>query len=506
MACSARPKTARRKAALLTGGVLAGAAALTAGCTNALTLGPAGHQVSVSASAGPARGLTAPLNGSNLDYSGVAQPFSAPGVVSALDAFRSGTLRYPGGTIANYWQWQPGRVEQPAQTSADGTREMPGLAHSYGFTLGTLHSIVQRSGTIPVFDLNVLTSTLTDQLAMLKAASAMGIPVRYIELGNEFYLSDSNYTDAFPTAAAYADLVKRWAPALHAAFPTADIAAVGSLPQATPREQSWNSTVLSIAGPYISALTLHDYSAARVAGQVHQGGASPTTADVLAAAHRNWDRAQQVIAAIPARYRIWFTEFNLSKQARGAGAPPRGVTWVHGLYAADMMLLYDQSPRVQLNDYWDLFSAPSVGAYTSGASPRPTAAGSALTALTNASWQATSVRTLSFSGAPSLPGGSPGLAGVTFSGPHGTRTVLLNLTGQTLAVRSGPAVPGGATAQSIGANPAAQVSGPGSIARHTATVGSTLTVPPYSVVAVGFTAPTPAGALGTFVPTVKNEF
>ena len=77
--------------------------------------------------------------------------------------------------------------------------------------------------------------------------------MRYIELGNEFDLSDTNYTRVFPTSADYAGLVAKWAPRIRAAFTDVKIAAVGSLPQVTPREKIWNATVLSIAGPDIDA-------------------------------------------------------------------------------------------------------------------------------------------------------------------------------------------------------------------------------------------------------------
>jgi hypothetical protein len=479
----------------LAGCVVLGSSLMAAGCGGSSLAGSTGSRPSqpsqpsrpsrpgvLSARLGPARRLAAPVNGSNLDYSGVGQPFSARGVITALQAFRPGTLRYPGGTIANYWSWQTGTVDQPAQT-ADHTA---GTTFTYGFTLQTLRSIVRETGTTPVFDLNVLTSSLPDQLAMLERARALGIPVRYIELGNEFYYSSNSYTSVFPTAAAYADLVARWAPRIRASFPGAQIAAVGSLPQATPRERSWNSTVLSVAGRDISALTLHDYTDPQQQGHA---GAVPVS-DVLASTYSDWQQTQKVMAAIPARYQIWFTEFNLSNGARAMGSPPLGVTWAHGLYAADMMLLFDQSARVGLDEYWELLSDLSTGVYTGGPDPSLTAAGSALIALTNASWDASSVTSLSFPGAPALDGSAPGVVGVSFTGPHGTRTVLLNLTDHAVPVAADAVIPRGAVAESISGNPAAEVSGTTGLTRHIGMVGSSLLLPAYAVVTVGFSAPT----------------
>ena len=428
--------------------------------------------------------LTAPVNGSNLDYAGVGQDFAAPGVVIALRDYQGGTIRYPGGALANYWDWQNGSVDQPATTSSTGGLK-PGRHHDYGFTLHTLQGIVRETGTTPVFDLNLLTSSLPNQLLMLKTAQSLGIPVRYIELGNEFYLNFGSYLRVFPTAASYARTVARWAPAIRAEFPGAQIAAVGSLPQLTARERSWNRTLLSIAGADINAVTLHDYSG--------PSGRDPDPAQVLASAQTSWRSTLQVMAAIPSRYRIWFTEFNLSQQGRSGGEPARGTTWIHGLYAAEMMALFDQSPRVELDDYWDLFSTPSIGAFTSGRAPRPTVAGTALSFLTNASAQASKVTALGFTAVPALPGGAAGVIGASFDGPHGTRTVLINLTDLaiTLSTGAGTGLSSGMPTVSMSAAPASVVSG---LTRTTGDLGTTMTLPAYTITAIGFNVPIMARA------------
>ncbi len=460
---------------------------LMAGCGDAVVThrsSSGGHPAGVGVRAGSPMALSAPINGSNLDYSGVGEDFAAPGVITALGDYRGGTIRYPGGAIANYWNWQSGSVNQPATTSGTG-KSKPGRVRDYGFTLQTLRGIVGETGAIPVFDLNLLTSSLADQLMMLHTAQNLGIPVRYVELGNEFYLNTSSYLKGFPTAASYARTVAQWAPAIRAEFPDAQIAAVGSLPQSTAREKSWNSTLLSMAGADINALTLHDYSSPM--------GKDPTPAQVLAAAQTSWRSTQQVMAAIPSRYRIWFTEFNLSLQGLSGGEPPRGTTWLHGLYVAETMSLFDQSPRVQLDDYWDLFGTPSTGAFTSGPAPQPTVAGEALMLLTNASVQANTATPLSFSAAPSLPDGAAGVIGVSFDGPNGTRTVLINLTDQSVTVPAGTGtgLSVGASTVSVSGSPTTAVSG---LTRATGLVGTTITLPAYAIAGVGFTVPAAASA------------
>ena len=472
------------KASLAVGTVLV---LLMAGCSDAGMTRPSsngGHAVVVGVRAGSPMALTAPINGSNLDYSGVGEDFAAPGVITALRDYRGGTIRYPGGTIANYWDWQYGSVNQPATISGTG-RFKPGRVRDYGFTLQTLQGIVRETGASPVFDLNLPTSTLPDQLLMLHAAQNLGIPVRYIELGNEFYLANDSYLKVFPTATSYARTVAQWAPAIRAAFPEVQIAAVGSLPQDTAREKSWNSTLLSVAGADINAVTLHDYFAPM--------GKDPVPTQILASAQTSWRSTQQVMAAIPSWYRIWLTEFNLSLRGLSGGEPARGTTWLHGLYVAELMSLFDQSPRVQLDDYWDLFSNPSTGAFTSGTAPQPTVAGAALMFLTNASAQAYSVTPLRFATAPALSNGAAGVLGVSFEGPNGTQTVLINLTDQavTMSAGTGTGLSPGASTVSISGAPTTTVSG---LTRATGLLGTTITVPAYAIAGVGFIVPTEATA------------
>jgi len=62
------------------------------------------------------------------------------------------------------------------------------------------------------------------------------------------------------------------------------IAAVASALTITPREQSWNATLLNIAGNDINAVTLHYYPS------IATGSANslPSTASLLAGATTNW--------------------------------------------------------------------------------------------------------------------------------------------------------------------------------------------------------------------------
>lgn len=154
------------------------------------------HGLLINISGDISHSLTTPIEGTNLDYSGVVEPYADKSVVNAVTSLEPGTIRYPGGTIANYWDWQSGSVNQPTSTIKTESGKIQtklGRHSTYGFTLTTLKKIINSTGAVPIFDLNVMTSTLKDQIQMLQTAKQMGLPIRYVELGNEFYLSNSNY-------------------------------------------------------------------------------------------------------------------------------------------------------------------------------------------------------------------------------------------------------------------------------------------------------------------------
>eukprot|EP00051_Salpingoeca_urceolata_P003047 m.54810 g.54810 ORF g.54810 m.54810 type:complete len:232 (-) comp12483_c0_seq2:1027-1722(-) len=110
-------------------------------------------------------------------------------------------LRYPGGTLSAFWDWRTGWVISEADFEAhcpnSTSYKYLQYARQYNGTalydLANLKLYVEtcrlRNGAEPTvnFVLNMITRNLTDQMAMLKQAEAIGVQVRLVELGNEFY-------------------------------------------------------------------------------------------------------------------------------------------------------------------------------------------------------------------------------------------------------------------------------------------------------------------------------
>ncbi len=136
-------------------------------------------------------------------------PLSTP-MLKTIARLNPKIIRYPGGTVSKSWDWQKG-------TSSKGGQVHP---------LKDLATLVKYTKAEVTFVLNIIHRSLEDQINMLKTARSLGIPIKFIEMGNEHYLKSERHRDnviAFPTAKEYAERVNQWVPALRKEFPGAKI-------------------------------------------------------------------------------------------------------------------------------------------------------------------------------------------------------------------------------------------------------------------------------------------
>lgn len=319
------------------------------------------------------------------------------------------SIRFPGEFYGNYWDLEAGWIDR----STDVTDFLPTiLAYMQSQTglevpiskVATLHAeteasilwlanmltdnthITQRTRTDPVHDALDSRNAFLQSLA---AAHAQGVPIQYIELGNELYQDhlskDPLPSEIFPDVQAYAQVVSDWEQAIHSAYPDARIAVSGSDLQDldSEREQGWNEGLAdNLAGSSGgNALTLHVYS---------RPPWNPTPSDPAAewglsaeqqAAYENLLDSDQVANLLQQPYQdvanllnrrpesddlrpnlrelgfeIWVTEFNLWDQV---GATRH--TWAHGLTIAnfiDAFLSEPQISRLYLNGSHHAISTP----------------------------------------------------------------------------------------------------------------------------------------------------
>jgi alpha-L-arabinofuranosidase len=156
-------------------------------------------------------------------------------------------LRYPGGTITHSWDWEKG-IKIGSSTPPHPVKD--------------IKTMVDATDASFVFVLDILNSSLDNQVDMLRAIEKLGVSINYIELGNELYSQDETYVAAFPTGAEYAAKVNVWVKTLKEVFPKAKISALlqcRNSGNSNARLNQWNNLVINGTNTKVDAYTYHIY-------------------------------------------------------------------------------------------------------------------------------------------------------------------------------------------------------------------------------------------------------
>jgi len=402
-----------------------------------------------------------------------------PDVVNAAKQLKPGTLRYPGGTIANFWDWQNGWLLPGAPVGS--------TTHSI-FRLQELQSAVQATNAKPIYVLNMLTSDLNTQLDMLRTAKGMGLPVEFVELGNEFYLSTpDDYVKTFPTGREYGTMATRWLNAIHAEFPNAKVAAVGSAPASqfgNARKANWNQDMLqTLQG--VDSITFHPYVPIPD-GVVALGAPSDSVSKLVEAISARWQQFENLIQSLPSSMNIWLTEYNL------VSANNVFYTWIHGVIVAQMTLSYLSEPRTELVCFYDMIgkTGNEVIYYSQSGGPlapfAPTAAGWVMRLLGDTMQGMNSAQPLSLNSSSA----SSALIGWFFTHGSQHRAFIVNSASQSFTWNVNITIsPGQAHYQQLTSDPFKIITDAGSLNVNAGTLRNQLVLPAYSVTQLQLTAP-----------------
>ncbi len=435
-------------------------------------------------------------------------------VWNAVNQLNPAMLRIPGGTVANYWDWQRGGIIQNESSLPDG---IPGEVKGRGrrYTAGQLEDFkagLESTGKTPMFVLNMLTSTLDSQLQMLQKAQNLGIPVKYIELGNEFYFRIKNYTSVFPTPEDYAKTAQKWTAAIKQKFPDAEVAVIGVAPlgkKDNPRQENWNRSLLNTALSQADAVTFHVYLEPNLTSASNAESypffSQEDVPNILSQPFYNWQELQSEnsqFRQIPDNKEIWITEYNLMEKVFSPGQQnqkPRVFgSWVHGLFTMTMSLLFLEDRRVSTICNHVLIGPATFGAIfandkvfrnlSENTSVTPlglSATGSNLQLLGKATQGMTSAQKIEFSNTPTLRGKEnftyPALYGWLFSNGNNTQAVVINLSQQNLEVDISSVWQKQGSFEQISAPPRTLVTNANSLTRNKGNITKKITLPAYSV-------------------------
>lgn len=363
---------------------------------------------------------------------------------SFLDSVRKlnpSLIRYPGGTESQYFDWQTGR-SIPSSNWTNGSlfnHSYIGIVPHVSHTLNDLLYFYQITNVKPVFCLNLLTKTLSNQIEMLQTANSMGIPVEYIELGNELYFEDQDFINKYPNPIDYVlDMKDNWIPQLTALFPNANIAVIGSYDGLVDlngnivpsRISNWNSTLYA-QNLSANAITFHYYIPPNTTLL-----SNPNASQALAAPFKHWPTLQNnTLNGVTNGMECWITEYNLNdgNQTNYAIAS----SWIHGLYTASLfsLMLVDEKIKMLLNH--QIAGSPafaSLASYTTFGdtiSNRLTAEGNAMRILHKAIKGKASAKKLQFSLNPLITiqtTNYPSLLGWFFENTQEKALYVLNLS------------------------------------------------------------------------------
>ncbi|MEL6495198.1 MAG: hypothetical protein AAFQ41_08735 [Cyanobacteria bacterium J06623_7] len=468
-------------------------------------------QQAISVELGQSRSLSPNFMCYNVNSTQVAD-WQDEKFTAAVNNLAPSLLRIPGGDVGNYWNWQRGGLIENTASLPDGLPFFLRFkARKYTASkLKDFQAGLAQTNTQPIFVLNMLTSDLDSQLAMLRQAKNLGMEVKYVELGNEFYFNIPNYKKTFPNPRAYGLAAKQWATAVKQEFPQAQISVVGVVPapQKPARLQHWNKVMRGTVLPTVDAITLHIYNDHGLDKLNSQTDSYPYFGEsdvptILGEPFRNWQQLRQDknYRAIPENKQIWITEYNLFEDIFSGGSdkpiPRVAGSWAHGLYNLAMSLLFLEESRIASICNHSLSEGSIFGAIlnTSNSFVNPadadmtatpmslSATGSALSLLGKATQNMTAAAPVNFPNVPQLSGKKDfkysAVYGWQFSNKTEQQAVIVNLSAHTIEVEMGEMSL--SSYEQISASPQALINEPSVLSKADGEIDGVIELPPYSV-------------------------
>jgi hypothetical protein len=409
-------------------------------------------------------------------------------------------LRFFGGSTANYWDWQLGQfINNPyAQQAEPKQPPVPVLLSDWA-------AMANAANAVPLYNLNVLTSSLSYQLQMLHTAhDTYGLPILYVELGNELYRDKPGAAQTFPSGAEYGTLATQWIAAIKADFPSVKVAACGHSVKdgnpnwGSPREPKWNQTMLTtLSGE--DALTFHTYWGSGLSGGTIVGASDNQLGLDMASPYKRFgDLKNFDFPYLPSGVTAWVTESNLfdrHSQIHGFWAQAlHHATYACNILPVSTVEIYGAHCLIDTACFGAVFNddkgyllkgfqGPPVDKPTQvlGRTATGFGYGEAMAAIN----QATDVQALAVSGAPILATTNyPAILGAVFNTPAGPSALLVNLT-RTSANLNLPANLIGRPYQISSAPFDSWIYTEADVTVTTGTVASPITVPAFSITRIG---------------------
>jgi alpha-L-arabinofuranosidase len=241
------------------------------------------------------------------------------------------TLRFPGGTIANYYHPdKPGygfREEEMGHM-----KDFSGYLRNQAFEkenyLEAFARLSKTTNTQVIYVANLLTGTIDENIRAIDRLQSHGLKVVGIELGNEFLLQ--RYRGNYPSVQVYIDQAKTFAAAFRKKYPGIPLAVVGSGEgeaigsDAAKFTNLWNSTLAKET--FYDAVVYHFYARTGACNKLGDEGKGLQEVfncllETTAIEHYNLVDLvmQNLIKTYGKNRKIWITEWNTAESPKYAG-------------------------------------------------------------------------------------------------------------------------------------------------------------------------------------------
>lgn len=271
--------------------------------------------------------------------------------IEAVKSLNPTLLRYPGGSNSFYWDWRKGKTKNYEELSQSITAINPKYTEEYlqsnaqkgkdpfwkqikrynliDYTSNTISQFsqgAQLTQSKAIFVLNIISSSLNDQLKMLEEAQMMGLEIDRIEIGNEINHRHELLQEIYPSVEVYADTCEVWIKSIQSKFPNAKIGVVGG---SKGIFNDWNQVLTRRLSSYKNiGFVLHYYpifsKKVDLNNTIEYRQFIATTATDLEKKLQNWE--WNLTQSFP----TWITEYNIIEK----GEKTLHNTWAHGLFTA----------------------------------------------------------------------------------------------------------------------------------------------------------------------------
>jgi len=261
-------------------------------------------------------------------------------------------IRYPGGNVSNYWNWNSGWFYSQDVLDTvfnDTVYTMPnGWDNLNQIDIKPIrfNEALNQINADGIYVLNMMSSSLSDQLFELENAIDSGLFINRVELGSEFNHNNPFSEIKFPTAGDYAREANIWIDSIKNIMPNTKIGVVaGNRGPDFSRAWRWNDSICDIVND-ADALIWHLYI------YLHDDDTLFTNKQVLGypfykvPKYEQWRGFQDSISSIQ-DYNIWVTEYNLFDKTTDKRF---ANTWAHTLILAGMndQLLQNQLIEIMI--------------------------------------------------------------------------------------------------------------------------------------------------------------